>query len=144
MDCTQQSNGKESQWDRYRSHNSVNCTEFCSPFRIIYTLAEQQIGRIDIRMVRDDGILCSAIDPTVLGNTELRELSGNGVVEVTYEPLQLTTGKYVAIVRVTDPSDCVVMASGQSRPFHVHEKHSVPEPGVYMPLVHWSEYGTGS
>ena len=60
------------------------------------------------------------------------------MVEVTYEPLQLTTGKYIALVQITDPGDSIVIASGQSRPFYVYEGYNIYEPGIYNPLVHWS------
>jgi hypothetical protein len=72
------------------------------------------------------------------GDPQFRELAGVGTIDVVYESLQLTTGKYIAVVRVTDPSDCVVMASGQSQPFYVYEDYTIPEPGVYVPLVRWS------
>jgi len=104
----------------------------------------QQIGRVDIRMVRHDSTLCNAIDSIGAAGVDLqlRKVSGYGVIEVTYEPLQLTAGKYVTVVRITDPSDCIVIASGQSRPFYVYEEYSVPEPGVFIPLVHWSKRGS--
>jgi len=112
--------------------------------RIHYqTRSPQNIGRIDLRMMRDDGMLCSAIDS--LGPTgqdrRFLELSGSGVIDVLYQPLQLTTGSYYAIVRVTDPSDSLVMASGQSSPFQVYEAYSIPEPGLYTPRVTWNGHG---
>jgi lipopolysaccharide transport system ATP-binding protein len=102
-------------------------------------VAPEQIGRVDVRIIRDDSTLCSAVDS--VGSSDaglsLRELSGKGVIEVTYDPLQLTSGKYVALVQVTDPGDSIVIASGQSRPFGVLENYNIYEPGVYTPLVRW-------
>ena len=110
--------------------------------RIHYqTSSRQNLGRIDLRMMRDDGTLCSAIDS--LGPTgqdrHLLEISGNGVIDVLYQPLQLTTGSYYVIVRITDPSDSLIMASAQSPPFHVYEAYSIPEPGLYIPRTNWSK-----
>lgn len=110
--------------------------------RIYYeAVSPQPIGRIDIRILRDDGTLCSAIDSigTANGNHQFRQISGKGVIEVSYEPVQLTSGKYVVMVQMTDPGDSIVVASGQSRPFYVYENYRVPPmSGIYIPLVHWS------
>lgn len=119
------------------------------PARVIihYRAASPQpIGRIDVRMVRDDGALCSAIDHCAAGDAglELREISGNGVIEITYNPLQLTTGRYSIIVRITDPSDSLVIASGQSRPFQVYDTRTFRKPGIYVPVASWANHETGA
>jgi lipopolysaccharide transport system ATP-binding protein len=111
--------------------------------RIHYqTGSPQNIGRIDVRMMRDDGTLCSALDS--LGpsgrDDRFREISGSGIIDVLYRPLQLTTGRYYVIVRITDQSDSLVIASGQSPVFQVYETYSVPEPGLYVPQVSWIEH----
>lgn len=111
--------------------------------RISYRAATQQpIGRIDVRMIRNDSTLCSAIDASKSRNTEgrLDELSGAGVICITYDPLQLAAGHYTVIVRITDPTDSLVIASGQSQAFDVFEENVVPEPGIYVPCVSWSRH----
>jgi lipopolysaccharide transport system ATP-binding protein len=105
----------------------------------------QQIGRIDIRVIRDDSTLCSASDSSRMtdASSELHRLSGSGVIEATYDPLQLATGRYFVIVRITDSSDSIVLASGQSQPFHVYAADSVPEPGVFIPRMSWAKHTWG-
>ncbi len=116
----------------------------CLPAKLcIYYKAgsPQEIGRIDIKVIRDDGTLCSTIDSvgTADPSLHLHKLSGNGVIEVSYEPLQLTTGKYFVLVQITDPGDGIIIASGQSNPFYVYEDYMLPGPGIYIPLVRWSK-----
>jgi len=102
----------------------------------------QRIGRIDVRTFRSDGTLCSAIDSLGTDGHDRRflDLSGSGAIEVCYDPLQLTVGRYHVLVQITDPSDSLVIASGQSPPFGVREAYTVPEPGLYMPRVAWSHH----
>ena len=100
------------------------------------TAGVQPVGRIDVRIVRQDGTLCSAIDST--SESDLRSLRGQGVIGISYDPLQLSAGEYMAVVRITDPTDTTVIASGQSQPFRVFSKHIIPEPGVYVPQVRWN------
>jgi hypothetical protein len=100
----------------------------------------QKIGRVDIRIVRDDGTLCCTADSSQFAQAsrELSELSGEGALEVTYDPLQLASADYVAIVQITDPSDSLVIASVQSEPFHVHARGAGPARGVYVPHLAWA------
>jgi lipopolysaccharide transport system ATP-binding protein len=115
--------------------------------RIHYqAVAPQQIGRVDIRIIRNDSTLCCAVDSIGTANADLRlrRLSGSGIIEVIFEPLQLTTGMYIALVQVTDPGDSLIIASGQSRPFNVYEDYNIYEPGVYTPLVRWSRHALES
>lgn len=110
--------------------------------RIYYkAAAPQQIGRVDVRMHRDDGTLCSTADSSLSenGSMALCELSGNGVIEVIYDPLQLTTGRYVVSVQITEPSDSLVIASVQSEAFYVHAEGSGINRGVYVPRVSWMQ-----
>ena len=97
---------------------------------------------VDVRIIRSDGAVCSATDSIggLPAREQLRELSGKGLIELTYEPLQLTTGTYTALVQVTDPGDSIVIAAGQSRPFAVYERYSLYAPGIYNPLVRWSRH----
>lgn len=111
--------------------------------KIHYRTAEQQpIGRIDLRMVRDDSTLCSATDASQAMNRlqKIEALSGEGIIEVTYDPLQLTTGRYTCIVQITDPSDAMVIASGQSHPFEAYAELNLSNPGVFVPRVRWALY----
>lgn len=104
------------------------------------TAGRQPIGRIDLRMIRDDSTLCSATDASHALNQfpKLDELSGEGIIEATYDPLQLTTGKYTCIVQITDPSDAMVIASGQSRAFDVYAELNLSNPGIFVPRVRWA------
>ena len=108
--------------------------------RIAYQSARPQpIGRIDIRMLREDGTTCSAIDGRNALNNDLQlhELAESGVIEVIYDPLQLATGQYSVLVQITDLSDAMVIASGQTPPFAVSAEKSLNNPGVYMPCTRW-------
>jgi len=100
----------------------------------------QQIGRIDVRTLRADDTLCSAIDSLGLDGHDdrFRVLSGRGMIDLHYRPLQLTTGRYYVLVQITDPSDSLVIAAGQSQPFDVSEPYCVPAPGLYVPRVQWT------
>lgn len=97
-----------------------------------------QVGRIDVQILRDDSTLCSHIDSVEGNHPSLLELGGQGVIEITYDPLQLTSGNYYAIVRVTDLSDSIVIASAQSQPFGVYADSVKSPVGVYVPSVRWS------
>ena len=108
--------------------------------KITYQSARPQpIGRIDIRVLREDGTMCSAIDGRNALNADqpLQELGESGVLEVTYDPLQLATGQYSVLVQITDLSDAMVIASGQSSRFDVYAEKSLNDPGVYMPRTQW-------
>jgi hypothetical protein len=114
--------------------------------KIVYQAAwPQPIGRLDIRVLRDDGTLCSAIDARNAANVDqpLKELSGAGVIEVTYDPLQLATGQYTILVQITDLSDAMVIASGQTPPFEVYAERSMPNSGIYVPSTHWRHHANG-
>jgi lipopolysaccharide transport system ATP-binding protein len=104
--------------------------------------APQQVGRVVVRIIRDDGTLCSSADSSMStdASPELREVCGHGTVVVRYEPLQLTSGKYVIEVRITDASDSLVIASGRSRPFRVLGGGSARNRGVYVPRVRWAKH----
>ncbi len=108
------------------------------------TASPQPIGRVDVRIIREeDGTLCNTADSSqaAAGELGLCELCGKGIIAVQYQPLQLTSGVYRVIVRITDPSDSVVMASGQSSPFTVYAVGSGAARGIYVPLVEWKKYG---
>ena len=118
----------------------VLSSEQCASVKITYEVAQPQaIGRIEIRMMREDGTVCSAIDAhSVFGeHHDFCELTGSGVIEVVYDPLQLATGQYFVLVEITDPSDEMVIAFGQSPQFAVYAMNSVPNPGLFIPCTHW-------
>jgi ABC-type polysaccharide/polyol phosphate transport system ATPase subunit len=104
----------------------------------------QSIGRIDIRVLREDGTLCSAIDArnAINNGQRLDELAGSGLLEIRYDPLQLATGRYTAVVRITDLSDAMVLASGQTGRFEVYAETSVANPGVFVPRTYWTHHTT--
>ncbi len=115
--------------------------------KITYQSARPQpIGRIDIRVLREDGTMCSAIDGrNALNNDQqLQELAESGALEVTYDPLQLATGQYSVLVQITDLSDAMVIASGQSSRFDVYAEKSLNNPGVYMPHTRWLHRAGGT
>jgi ABC-type polysaccharide/polyol phosphate transport system ATPase subunit len=108
--------------------------------RITYHAARPQpIGRIDIRMLRGDGTTCSAIDGRNAQNDglQIHEIAESGTIEITYDPLQLTTGQYSVLVQITDLSDAMVIASGQTPFFEVYAEKSLDNSGVYMPRTYW-------
>jgi lipopolysaccharide transport system ATP-binding protein len=113
--------------------------------RIAYqSTRPQPIGRIDIRILREDGMLCSAIDArnATNGGQRLNELAESGVIEVRYDPLQLATGQYSVLVQITDLSDAMVVASGQTSRFEVYAEKCVSPPGVYLPRTCWTHHIT--
>jgi hypothetical protein len=83
----------------------------------------------------------SAIDGrNALNNDQHRKSHESGVLEITYDPLQLATGQYSVLVQITDLSDAMVIASGQSSRFDVYAEKSVNNPGVYMPRTRWAHH----
>jgi lipopolysaccharide transport system ATP-binding protein len=102
----------------------------------------QQIGRIDIRILRADGTLCCTADSSQSMLTELDSLDGKGTIEVTYMPAQLTTGTYTAVIQVTDVSDGVVIASAKTLPFQVHARGAGSDRGIYVPQITWEKRQT--
>ena len=97
----------------------------------------QQIARIYVVLYRDDGTVCSTADSSqaVNGSPNLTEVSGQGVIELRYEPLQLVSGRYYILAQITDSSDNLVLASGQSPLFHVFSEDG----GVFIPQVSWGK-----
>jgi lipopolysaccharide transport system ATP-binding protein len=98
------------------------------------------VGRIDVRIIREDGTLCSAIDGPVHPDNADRsahELGERGEILIDLQPVQLTTGRYCALVQITDVTDTAVIASGQSDYFAVYTRHTVPSPGIFVPCSRW-------
>jgi lipopolysaccharide transport system ATP-binding protein len=95
------------------------------------------IGRIDVRILREDSTLCCTADSSRFANDELHRLTGKGTVELTYDSVQLTTGTYTAVVQITDVSDSVVIASAKTLPFYVHAQGASQDCGIYVPHVTW-------
>jgi ABC-type polysaccharide/polyol phosphate transport system ATPase subunit len=120
------------------------CTELTDDatarFRVHYrTAAPQPIGRMVVRILRDDSTLCSTADSSlsVEAQPDLHEFKREGTIELRYEPLQLTAGWYVAEVRITDISNNLVIASGQSPRFQVRSSRSSQDWGIFMPRITW-------
>jgi lipopolysaccharide transport system ATP-binding protein len=99
-----------------------------------------RIGRIDVRIVREDSILCCTLDSTLHANCadDFSSLNGYGTITISFPALQLTTGVYRALVQVTDAADARVIASAESGPFAVHARGSGPDRGVYVPVASWT------
>jgi ABC-type polysaccharide/polyol phosphate transport system ATPase subunit len=106
-----------------------------------------RIGRISIFMMRKDkkGILCSTGDSSKADgdHQQLHELSGSGVIEVTYDPLQLTSGYHFFEVAVTDASDAKVLAWLESPSFYVYAPSETvsPDKGIFVPQLSWTKRG---
>lgn len=108
--------------------------------RIHYAAARpQRIGRIDVRILREGSTLCCTADSSQAMNSTWHQMAGEGAVELTYAPAQLTSGTYTAVIQVTDISDSTVIASIQSPPFRVHAESSGQDRGVYVPHVSWAK-----
>jgi len=105
-----------------------------------HAFSPQEIGRVDLRILRSDSTLCCTADSSRAqhGSEEVTMLDGNGVIEVTYDSLQLTSGDYVAVVAITDVSDAGVIASNQSQPFHVLAEGGGGNRGIFIPRVSWA------
>jgi lipopolysaccharide transport system ATP-binding protein len=101
----------------------------------------QRVGQIYVKMVREDGLLCTSVESGTFApeNLDLRTISGNGVIILTYEPLQLMTGTYTAVVGITDVLDSQIIASGRSGPFRVFSGGFGLSQGVYVPRVVFSK-----
>ncbi len=98
----------------------------------------QQVGRVVVRVIREDGLVCCTADSSRSSDLDrIMEVKREGQIEVTFNPLQLATGIYSISVRITDPSDEVVVASGQSPNFAVFAEKSDPTGSVFMPNVSW-------
>jgi hypothetical protein len=99
-----------------------------------------RIGRIHIAAYKTDHTLCCVVDSAAacpgLDPDEL-ELIGTGSIEVIFEPLQLTPGKYYVIVRVTDLNDVEIIASCQSSVFSVVADTVGDHSGVFVPNTNW-------
>jgi lipopolysaccharide transport system ATP-binding protein len=102
----------------------------------------QHVGRVLFLLLREDGTVCCATESTHWpeAERELGQLSGEGVISVTYDPLQLTAGTYLAEVMITEPSDSLVIASAQSSPFQVLGIGPGQGTGVYIPRVSWERH----
>jgi ABC-type polysaccharide/polyol phosphate transport system ATPase subunit len=105
-----------------------------------HAFSPQEIGRVDLRILRSDSTLCCTADSSRArqGSEDVATLNGSGVIEATYDSLQLTSGDYVAVVAITDVSDAGVIASNQSQPFHVLAKGGGGNRGVFIPRVTWA------
>ncbi len=98
----------------------------------------QRVGRIDVRILREDSTLCCTADSSQSVTGALHDLVGEGTIVLTYAPAQLTTGTYTATIRITDISDSTIVASAQSAPFRVYAEGAGQDRGVYVPKVTWS------
>ncbi len=101
----------------------------------------QPIGRVFLMLIREDGTVCCAAGSTHWpgAEREFAEFSGEGVISITCDPLQLTAGTYHAEVTVTEVSESIVIASAQSAPFQVQGIGAGQLQGVYIPRVSWTK-----
>jgi len=100
----------------------------------------QVVGRIDVRILRDDGTLCSAFDNHMApqhDDSRLNQFGHQGYIKITLDPVQLTSGRYYLLVQITDVTDAMVIASAQSEYFTVFTRHAIPSPGVFVPCFRW-------
>lgn len=113
--------------------------------RISYRLSDVVgIGRVHLALYKADHTLCciadsaaanGLFDPGKIGGAG--GLGCSGVIEIVFTPLQLTAGRYYAIVRVTDVSDVAVIASAQSSMFTVARGGPGDHSGVFVPRTQW-------
>ena len=119
-------------------------SDSCATIRVQYRAQHAQtVGRIDVKIIREDGMLCSTIDgPADPNSTDpsLDELGEQGEIRIVLARVQLTTGRYFALVQVTDSTDEAVIASGQSEYFTVFTQHTVPNPGIFVPHSTWEHH----
>jgi hypothetical protein len=94
-------------------------------------------------LLRSDGVVCALAASHHTNDDTAWTLAGEGILSVTFEPIQLATGTYIAEVRIADSTDTVLLASGQSGHFWVQGPALIHEPdrGVYVPTVVWSHIG---
>jgi len=89
-----------------------------------------------VRLRRADGTTAAMIRTSDYG-FQLEDLEGEGYVSVVIDPLQLTSGAYIAAVTLLGPIDGVGLAWGESRWFQVsglslaYEESS----GVFVPRL---------
>jgi lipopolysaccharide transport system ATP-binding protein len=108
--------------------------------RIQYASARpQRVGRIDVRILREDGTLCCTADSSQSADDIFHDLEGEGTIELTYAPMQLTSGTYHAVIQITDISDSTVIASIQTSPFRVYAEGAGPDRGIYVPQLTWDK-----
>jgi len=108
--------------------------------RVSYrTQVPQSIGRIDVRVMREDGTLCTAIDNTEAAGNDRRfsQIGTSGEFTIRFCPLQYTNGRYYVLVRITDPSDAFVVASARSDVFGVLSGDGPKPAGVFVPAAEW-------
>jgi lipopolysaccharide transport system ATP-binding protein len=103
-------------------------------------------GRIYVKLVRADGTICSSVHAGIEASagSDLQRLVGDGVISILYRPLQLAGGVYSVTAEITDVTNCLVIASGQSAPFRVYGPDATVAEGVYVPSVQWAMQPAGS
>lgn len=113
--------------------------------RASYSSSEVVVDPIaKIRLVRADGAI-AALAASHHGPGFQWTPQAKGVIHARLNPIQLTSGSYVAEVRIADNSDTGLLASGQSDPIVIlgpgmlHE----PDPGAFVPNVVWSHEAEG-
>ncbi len=98
---------------------------------------------IKIRLVRSDGVVSvlAATHHQTQANWIFR---GEGCVSVLINPVQVTTGRYTAEMRIADNSDTMLLASGQSGSFFVQGPAMMHEPdqGTFVPNTTWAHNGS--
>ena len=98
-----------------------------------------------IRLVHSDGTVAAMVASRYQADTEWT-LSGEGMISVYIQPIQLATGVYHVEARIIDTTDTEVLASGHSSSFLVEGPSQAHESdrGLYVPNAHWEHISTGS
>jgi lipopolysaccharide transport system ATP-binding protein len=97
---------------------------------------------VKIRLIRSDGVVCAMTASHHKPDTGWT-FAQHGEISVLLDPVQLTTGSYVAEVRIADNSDSMFLAGGQSNGFVVQGPSLMHEPdqGTFVPNTIWSHIG---
>lgn len=132
---------------RIRSVETVGADESSAPLRWNEPLrlrvgyrAEEPISDALVKawIVRSDGVVCAFSSPYVNGEQSWK-LEGEGIVHLSFDPIQLVSGRYRIVVRILDAGDAL-LATGESRPFLVRgpEMPHQRDKGIFVPRTDWN------
>lgn len=118
--------------------------EFCSDQTVEVRIHYEAYRSADdvnavVRLVRTDGLTCCMVR-TSTDNIRFPLKSGEGIITVLFQPLQLSGGSFYVDARITNANDSIVLASSWSDWFYVsssalsHEAES----GIFVPNRKWS------
>lgn len=112
----------------------------------IHYVAHRPVGAVSVatHLLRSDGLACAMLRTSMDGVRFFIE-QGEGMIEITLNPLQLITGTYFAESHFLNESDSLVIVSSRSDWFFVqgtglsYEERS----GVFKPHTQWEHRQNG-